>query len=581
MHAIIEIKNNEKTLITTSIPNNNFLDYIKKRICIDNYSLVENISSGELRVNEVFKAGKYLIKNDNYITYIEKTIVQDRGLFYSTMTPKIDILCEWEKITNNITTVPKDYTFYSDTITISYKDSLSSPKSIRHNDFWNDSTSSSIPSIDSEDRCESSYISEDISSEISESYSGEDITITKFNLNQLPQSFKIYIIGEIDSTQILQDIISFEDKSFIENSLVICNSDSKKYSDIGLKTAVGYNQSIVMKHLKNDTEGCLILDNCLNSECDWIYNLTMADVLKYQTKKSIILITYKPIPFTKEIIKQFDFLYLLKYLSCDNIRQIYDHIKNIFQTYSVFKDYYFSLTQNSPAMVLDNKTKSTFMIDKVFKYENETQIDSDTESLEISSCDDKKIQPFDLGKINQYGSINIIGKRGVGKSSMAAKILEKYDDEFIANSLIINPKEKMIPFYTLKFPTAKILFDFDKKEIGKYLSRTPGAIIFDECQYCHIDSHIFSELIYNNKYYKKLFITIYQNPLALNRNLRENLNYVFLLGEYALMTKKNLYSCYGGTFPTFDDFNQYMDSAAKEKCAIVIDKVNNQIAKYF
>ena len=448
MHAIIEIKNNEKSLIATSIPNNNFLDYIKKRLGVDNYSLLENISPEELRDNEVFKAGKYLIMKDNYIIYIEKIIVADWGLFYSKNIPKINILCEWERINNAIEIEPNGDNLYYDNI--SYKDSLSSPKSIRRQD-------SCMNSYFSDNTWESSCITEDILEEMSEVCSNDDITITKFNLNSLPKNFKICMIGTTDPAQFVQDILDCEDESFIENSLAICD-DLNKYLDMGIKTVVRYNQQTVTKYLKDDKEGCLILDNCLNSECDWIYNLTMADIFKHQTKKSIILITHKPIPFTKEIVKQFDFLYLFKYLSCDNIQKIYEHVGGIFPNYTMFKNNYFSLTTDSLAMVLDNKTLSTFILDRVFIYQD--QIDSlDTQTFEIPSY--KKIQTIDFEKMKQYGSIHIIGKRQTGKSSIISQILEKYDDDFIANSLIINPKEKTEHFYTSRYPTAKII-SFEK-----------------------------------------------------------------------------------------------------------------------
>ena len=158
----------------------------------------------------------------------------------------------------------------------------------------------------------------------------------------------------------------------------------------------------------------------------------------------------------------------------------------------------------------------------------------------------------------------MIAKRGCGKTSLIKDILQRYDQEFINNSLIISPKEKINPFYKKYFSNAEIIYDLNFNKIETYLdNKKPGAIILDDCLLSHQDlkNEIYANLMFNGRHYKKMVITTIQYPLPIPPQFRCNFDYVFMFNDDNVSNKKRLYDQYAGIFPsyyTFDNVFKYM-----------------------
>jgi hypothetical protein len=199
------------------------------------------------------------------------------------------------------------------------------------------------------------------------------------------------------------------------------------------------------------------------------------------------------------------------------------------------------------------------------------------------------IKELNLNELPPYCKVNIVGKRGTGKTQIVSNILDRYDSEFIANTLIISPYDKMTGYYKTRFPTAKVIYEYDVNEIQQYLNKrdetgrcVPGGIILDDClssSGTYNTDNSFRELMFNGKHYRKLVVITMQFPLGLKPELRSQFDYVFLLSEDFYSNQKRLYDHYGGIFPTFDDFRNVLMELTTDYCSMVLytSSISNHI----
>lgn len=213
---------------------------------------------------------------------------------------------------------------------------------------------------------------------------------------------------------------------------------------------------------------------------------------------------------------------------------------------------------------------------------------NDLDSFETVIIDSEEPEParmlkrFNLNEMQPYSKINIVGMRGSGKTKIVTNILDRYDQEFIANTLIISYTDKMTDFYKDRYPTAKVIHQYDVDEIEKYLCKKdeygawiPGAIILDDClasKGTYGTDAVFKELMYNGDHYRKLVIVTMQFPLGLSPELRSQFSHVFLLSEDFYSSQKRLYDHYGGIFPEFNDFREVLMDVTKDYGCLVIAK---------
>jgi len=206
--------------------------------------------------------------------------------------------------------------------------------------------------------------------------------------------------------------------------------------------------------------------------------------------------------------------------------------------------------------------------------------DSVNEETNATNGSNVPLKRLNLNDMPNYGSINIIGKRGSGKTKIVANLLDGYDSDFIANSLIICPTERMNVFYTDKYPTAKVIYQYDADEIETYLSMTdengmcvPGAIILDDClrsKDAFNNDECFRELICNGRHYQKLVVVTMQFPFGLAPELRGCFDYVFLTSEDFFSNQKRAYDHYAGIFPTFDSFRNVLMNVTSDYGSMVL-----------
>jgi len=201
------------------------------------------------------------------------------------------------------------------------------------------------------------------------------------------------------------------------------------------------------------------------------------------------------------------------------------------------------------------------------------------------------IVEFSLKKMVQYAIICIVAKRGSGKSWIVRSLLHHYRD--IPVGTIICPTDKLHGFYKSFFPDLYVHYEYISSTISEIIARQikmiekykkylelgkivdPRAmIIMDDCladaKAWANDTNI-KELFLNGRHYKILYILTMQFALGIKPDLRDNIDYVFLLKQNKVTEQKKLWQHYAGIFPTFNAFRTVFSELTKDYGAMVIN----------
>lgn len=222
----------------------------------------------------------------------------------------------------------------------------------------------------------------------------------------------------------------------------------------------------------------------------------------------------------------------------------------------------------------------------------------------MSSSFSLRLKKFDIKTIPADSVVLFIGKRNTGKSFLVRDLLYYHQD--VPVGTVISGTEsanmsygKMVPpLFVHDEYTAELLEKVIKRQkiiVSKmnkdveYRNVDPRAfLVLDDCLYDNKwvrDVNIRSCFM-NGRHFKLFFLITMQYALGIPPNLRTNVDYVFILRENIFANRKRIYEQYAGMFPTFDIFNQVMDSCTENFECIVIhngaksNKLEDQVFWY-
>lgn len=206
------------------------------------------------------------------------------------------------------------------------------------------------------------------------------------------------------------------------------------------------------------------------------------------------------------------------------------------------------------------------------------------------------IRQFKLKWLVPNPSICMVAKRGSGKSWVVRSILSHFRD--IPGGVIIAPTDKMNTFYGNFFPSLYIHYEYKSEILEKILTRQkviikktkqkmlegkkvdPRAfLVMDDClstKGSWAKDKLISQLFYDGRHYKLMYILTMQYPLGLKPEFRTNFDYIFLLADDYITNRKRLWMNYAGMFPTFDSFCQVFDSLTEDFGSMVIVNRGNR-----
>ena len=208
---------------------------------------------------------------------------------------------------------------------------------------------------------------------------------------------------------------------------------------------------------------------------------------------------------------------------------------------------------------------------------------------------------------NKGPVIVLIGRRDTGKSFLVQDLMFHHQD--IPIGTVISGTEAGNGFFAAHVPklfihdaynTAiienilkrqKAVLKQVKKEMDTYKKSSIDPrtfVVLDDCLYDNKwTKDVMMRLLFmNGRHWKIMLVITMQYPLGIPPNLRNNIDYVFILREPYIANRKRIYDNYAGMFPTFESFCQVMDQCTENYECLVINnnaksnKLQDQIFWY-
>lgn len=172
----------------------------------------------------------------------------------------------------------------------------------------------------------------------------------------------------------------------------------------------------------------------------------------------------------------------------------------------------------------------------------------------------------------------IIGKRDSGREEYIDMMLQKLaeDDEPI---VIISPADRKFPYFSVRYPQARIYHEHNDKIWQDILDRQNNDkqkvlnLVMHDCFFGNgkwMKNGNLMEILFNARYYNVRSFLAFQYPPGLPPHLRVNFDYVFFLYDDLISNKRRLYDRYGGFLANFNIFNKTYDKLTKDGGVMVI-----------
>jgi hypothetical protein len=189
--------------------------------------------------------------------------------------------------------------------------------------------------------------------------------------------------------------------------------------------------------------------------------------------------------------------------------------------------------------------------------------------------------------------IVMIAPSGSGKSWIVRHIL--YAMRKIPCGTIMAPTDKMTKFYNEFVPPIYIHHEFNPIVLPKILARQRKIIeknntrikhgkkpidprtvlVMDDCmaaKHLWLKDPNMLEIMNQGRHSQLTFILTMQYCLGIQPELRDQFNFIFLLGEDNATARRKLYDHYAGIFPKFDLFEQVFNQVTENYGCLVINK---------
>lgn len=193
---------------------------------------------------------------------------------------------------------------------------------------------------------------------------------------------------------------------------------------------------------------------------------------------------------------------------------------------------------------------------------------------------------------NKGPVIVLIGRRDTGKSFLVRDLLFYHQD--IPVGTVISGTEMGNGFYGKMVPKLFIHNEYNTTIIENILKRQKAVIkqynnqvatmkrsqidprcfvILDDCLYddSWARDKMMRLLFMNGRHWKVMLVITMQYPLGVPPNLRTNVDYVFILREPYKSNRERIWRNYAGMFPTFEAFEQVLDSTTENFECLVVD----------
>lgn len=196
-----------------------------------------------------------------------------------------------------------------------------------------------------------------------------------------------------------------------------------------------------------------------------------------------------------------------------------------------------------------------------------------------------QIKKFDPKSIGDNRVCVFVGKRGTGKTTLVTDIL--YNKKHIPVGIVMSGTEEGNSYYQNYVPDLFVYNDYSSEVIEKVIGRqkklvkqqAPNSHVFvlvDDCMYDRkmIRDKCIRGIFMNGRHWNIFFMLTMQYCMDLSPDLRANIDYVFILRENIIQNREKIYKNFFGIFPTFDMFNQVMNSCTENFECLVLDNTS-------
>lgn len=202
-----------------------------------------------------------------------------------------------------------------------------------------------------------------------------------------------------------------------------------------------------------------------------------------------------------------------------------------------------------------------------------------------------RLTKFDMSRIRDDSVVVFIGKRNTGKSFLIRDLL--WHKRNMPIGTVISGTEGANSFYSQIVPSLLIHEEFNPQIISNVLKRQQiltkqmmkdkeqkgnsqidrrNFFIMDDCMFDNkwVTDKFIRSLFMNGRHYGILYILALQYVMGIPPVLRGNVDYVFILRENLVSSRKRIYEQFAGIFPTFEFFCQIMDQCTENFECLVI-----------
>lgn len=218
---------------------------------------------------------------------------------------------------------------------------------------------------------------------------------------------------------------------------------------------------------------------------------------------------------------------------------------------------------------------------------------------------DLQVSYFDPSKMSRTSTVLLIGRRGSGKSTMAADIMSHQRN--IREGMCISPTDAMTGFWRKHVPPLFIHHDYDESVTEAFLDHQdrkwrsykreckkrgitpeegkidPAFAIYDDVTYdkSFFRNTLTRRLFMNGRHYSTFVLVTCQYLMDIGPDLRGQIDYVFILKEPNRSARERLYLYFAGIFHCFAAFEEALRSCTEDREAMVLDmtKQSNNISE--
>lgn len=194
------------------------------------------------------------------------------------------------------------------------------------------------------------------------------------------------------------------------------------------------------------------------------------------------------------------------------------------------------------------------------------------------------IKPFDPTTIKETATVQFIGKRGSGKSTLIKDILyhnrHKFrygigmspTDEATGDMREIMPRSCI--YNTFSETAIENMLEFQRLAVKKNPNRNNNVFCsMDDCAYDKksLSSRAIREGFMNGRHRKMFLINSVQYMMDMPANLRGQVDYIFALRDTNHDQKEKLWKYFFGIFPDYKSFNTVFEACTDGYGCLVMD----------